>query len=195
MVSRSGKDKESSFGGVACTSFRRSRGKKIAKRGPQPARTKNKKDTAPLKSKVRGLQRLLQHAGSKMSSAARSKMEAEICSLKALAEDRKRRERERNFAKKYHMVKFFERRKIQRKLEIVERRMAQHGADAENLLVQKRKLEEDLCYVLNFPKDQPYLSLYPTSGHDESARETVRRLREQILSSYGNMQMQVLPRE
>lgn len=147
----------------------------------KPARDQADKSA---KAKIRGLQRLLAHRGPSLSPAARASKEAEIASLTSLVADRKHRERERRVIGKYRMVRFFERRKIQRSLEKVQRRL--NGADANKNVLQekKRKLEEDLFYVLNFPKNQPYVSLFPSSGHDQESQAALQRHRTEVLSSF-----------
>jgi hypothetical protein len=133
-----------------------------------------------LKSKIRGIERLVAHRGDSMPPSARTAAQAEVESLKALAAERSRRERERTLAKKYHMVKFFERRKIQRRLEAMTERAGRPGADAAALTARRNELESDLLYIRHFPKDKPYVALYPSDGHSEESRSAVEAIRREI---------------
>jgi rRNA-processing protein Efg1 len=154
------------------------RGKK--KSGMKGGKTAKSSGGSSVRGKIRGLQRLLAHRGDSMTATARAAKEAEITSLLALADDRTRRERERELAKKYHMVKFFERRKIERRLQVIAAKAAKPGADDGELSVQRKILEDDLFYVRNFPKDIPYVSLYPSSGHSDASRAAVVAVRSRI---------------
>jgi rRNA-processing protein Efg1 len=164
-------------GGISKKNSRR--GGNNQKKEEVPAATK-RKGTSSVRSKIRGLQRTLKHQGGSMTAAAKAAKEEEITSLTALCEDRKRRERERELAKKYHMVKFFERRKLQRRIEKVGELAKKPGADEEDLAKRRKGLEEDLQYVLNFPKDRPYVALFPSDGHTEESLAEVENIRNLI---------------
>jgi rRNA-processing protein Efg1 len=115
-----------------------------------------------------------------MPPSARTAAQAEVESLKALAAERSRRERERTLAKKYHMVKFFERRKIQRRLEALTECAGRPGDDTTALTARRKELEDDLLYIRHFPKDKPYVALYPSDGHSEVSRSAVEAIRREI---------------
>ncbi len=140
----------------------------------------SKKGSSSLGSRIRGLQRTLAHSGESMSAAARKEKEEEIASLRALSEDRKRRERERTLAKKYHMVKFFERRKLERRLQALKQQEERKKVSKEDVEAKRKALEDDLFYVANFPKDIPYVALFPSGGHDDESRAKVEKLRKRI---------------
>jgi hypothetical protein len=158
------------------------RGGKSAQ-GKKPAAKAKGKGSASLRGKIRGLERTLKHQGEAMTPAARAAKQEEIASLVALFEDRKRRERERELAKKYHMVKFFERRKLQRRLERVAELAKKPGADEDELAARRKALLDDLAYVVNYPKDQPYVALFPTDGHSEESQAEVEKMRALIRTS------------
>lgn len=141
-----------------------------------------RKGNASLRGKIRGLERTLAHQGDSMTPAARKAKEEEIVSLKALFEDRRRRERERTLAKKYHMVKFFERRKIQRRLDKIGELSKKPDADLEALGERRKSLQADLGYVTNFPRDKPYVALFPSEGHTEESLAAVEKVRGEILA-------------
>lgn len=139
-----------------------------------------------VRGQIRGLKRLMAHRAKVMTPQERQAREEELRSLEALAVDRERRERERKLAKKYHMVKFFERRKIERRLESVGERIIRVMATEDNetslkeLKKRKEELEKDLQYVTCFPKDRPYVALYPTNGHTDTSRSQIEEIRRGI---------------
>ncbi|CAN6677276.1 unnamed protein product [Malus baccata var. baccata] len=78
-------------------------------------------------------------------------------------------------------IKFFERRKIERRirrLEKLQRASSGQAQDAE-VSVNLSKLKEDLEYVRFFPKTEKYVSLF-TGGEDTDVIDTRNRLRKQI---------------
>lgn len=155
-----------------------------AKRRQQPGAQTKRKGNASLKGKIRGLQRTLKHQGESMTPAARAAKEEEIASLVALSDDRMRRERERDIAKKYHMVKFFERRKIMRRIEKIKGKEGKVEEGEVAVLKERREaLENDMHYVVNFPKDKPYVALFPSDGHTEESRAEVENMRALILAA------------
>lgn len=162
-----------------------------AKRAPNGGGKGKGKGAPSLRGQIRGLRRTLAHRGEEMTPAARAAKEAEIEGMVALADDRARRERERELAKKYHMVKFFERRKLQRRLEKLAEKVKKNDAagdaagDAPELAERKMALEADLFYVQNFPKDKPYVALFPSAGHTDESRAEVEKMREVILAAGG----------
>ena len=124
---------------------------------------------ASLGKKVRDLERLLGKAG---SSEVRAGVEARLAGLKrqreALARVRARQELERKMCAKYHQVKFFERRKAERRV-----KQAVASGDAHAV----REAEDALTYVRHFPKHLKYVALY-SEGADA---EAPKRRRAEIL--------------
>jgi len=87
--------------------------------------------------------------------------------------------REKQMAQKYHMVKFFERRKVERALGRAKRLLAAAKAEGSK---GKKKLERellerrvDLNYIMHYPKAKKYVSLLrETTQEGERQRTEVR---------------------
>ena len=129
-----------------------------------------------LRNRIRGIERTIQHLGSDLSAKGRARLENEKASLESLRRERRRREREREMTQRYRMVRFFERRKIERRLEREERRL-QEGQGSQQTV---RRLRRDLRYVREFPKGRKYVALFPKGGHTEESRKMVERIRIEI---------------
>ncbi|CAH2353940.1 rRNA-processing protein Efg1p [[Candida] railenensis] len=126
-----------------------------------------------LKKKIRDIERLLK----KDNIPAHIRVDNER-SLKALKVDLVNTQnslKAKEVAKKYHMVRFFERKKAIRKL----KQAMKSFEDVSKTEVRKdikkaRKVvshsEVDVAYVILFPKEEKYISLYPNAkaGEDQS---------------------------
>lgn len=126
-----------------------------------------------LKKKIRDIERLLK----KDNIPAHIRVDNER-SLKALKVDLVNTQKSlkaKEVAKKYHMVRFFERKKAIRKL----KQAMKAYEDVSKTEVRKdikkaRKVvhhsEVDVAYVILFPKEEKYISLYPNAkeGEDKS---------------------------
>lgn len=100
-----------------------------------------------------------------------------------MANERGRRKHEFKASRKYHMIKFFERRKIERLL------------DKESDHLKKIQLERDLNYVLHFPKDRKYIALFPKAPHSDEMMQTVNEIKDEIataMSTSGNAKDSVM---
>lgn len=109
-----------------------------------------------------------------------AQIEEKIRSLEGAKEDNLLKEKRRKHESRYHMVKFFERKKITRLLEKVLREQQKQasegkgeGRGAEELERRRKELEEDLAYVMYYPVSLKYAALFPTSRKEE--REERRR--------------------
>lgn len=89
-----------------------------------------------------------------------------IISLQTAREDVKRNMRIRRNAIKYHMVKFLERKKVTRMIRSVDGKLKENE-DSHQLVKMRDQLLEDLAYIMYYPKEMKYVSLFPSKGHDE----------------------------
>ena len=118
-----------------------------------------------IKKMIRDTTRLLNRPN--LPADLRREQERKLQALKVSLVDRQQAETERQMAVKYRMVKFFERKKALRRLA-----SAQASKDSE--AVSQAQL--DLAYILHFPKDRKYISLYPETGVEASAeRDAIRK--------------------
>ncbi|CAK7900883.1 rRNA-processing protein Efg1p [[Candida] anglica] len=125
---------------------------------------------AKLKKKIRDIGRLLK----KDTLPAHVRVDNERA-LKALQVELQNTERDlkaKNTAKKYHMVRFFERKKAIRKLkqamkaydEVAKTEVRKDIKKARKVV---RHSEVDVAYVVLFPKEEKYISLYPNAKENE----------------------------
>lgn len=122
-----------------------------------------------VKNEIRGVERLLKKAD--LDPKVRAKKEAELQQLRKRQEANQQAEVERKNAVRYHKVRFFERVKVERAIAKLERRKLQAGVLTEQEQQQARQLQEDLLYILHFPKAEKYVSLLKTP---EDAAERAR---------------------
>ncbi|ODV78727.1 uncharacterized protein CANTADRAFT_7075 [Suhomyces tanzawaensis NRRL Y-17324] len=124
---------------------------------------------AKLKKKIRDIQRLLKKDN--LPGDVRTENERALKGLQVELQNTQLNLKAKEIAKKYHMVRFFERKKAIRKLKGARKQLE----DAEKTEVKKdikkaRKVvkhsEIDLAYVVLFPKTEKYISLYPNSEKD-----------------------------
>ena len=95
----------------------------------------------------------------------RARQEAKLAELREQAAEHARKELERKYALRYHKVRFFERVKLERRLARLQAQLkgASAGGEGEppveELQAQVAQVQEDLTYVLHFPKGERYVSL------------------------------------
>ncbi|KAG9303196.1 hypothetical protein G9A89_000731 [Geosiphon pyriformis] len=135
-----------------------------------------------LKKKIRDIERILRLGT--LSAEKRVYSERSLKALKLKLVEKKADSIEKLIHDKYRMVKFFERQKITRKIKKYEKELQEP-----NLLKDQRKaiseklleLQADLNYVIHYPAQKKYLSLFPTEGADDL--DMIRRrneIRDQI---------------
>ncbi|KAL6202489.1 hypothetical protein ACLB2K_026197 [Fragaria x ananassa] len=136
-----------------------------------------KPKSASLKNQIRSVERMLRK---NLPPEVREVQEKKLEGLKKQQDIHTRLAVERKIFLRDRKIKFFERRKIERRIRRLERlqRTAAQAQDAENS-VQLSKLKEDLEYVRFFPKTEKYVALF-TGGDDSEVVDRRNRLRKQI---------------
>lgn len=129
-----------------------------------------------IKKMIRDTNRLLSRPN--LPADLRREQERKLSALQVALSDRQKSEVEREMAVKYRMVKFFERKKALR-------RLAAAQAKADSAAVSEAQL--DLAYILHFPKDRKYISLYQAGSSAEALaeRETIRKQISEKLALLG----------
>uniref|UniRef100_A0A0C9S8R6 rRNA-processing protein EFG1 n=1 Tax=Wollemia nobilis TaxID=56998 RepID=A0A0C9S8R6_9CONI len=160
------------------------RNKEIDKKAARSKEADKKAKPVSLKNQIRSIQRMLRK---NLPQEVKEAQEKKLEELRKLMELQVRSELERKMALRYRKVKFFERRKIERRirrLEKLQRATLEHPgeevvAQAEEIFLQLAHLKEDLEYVRFFPKTEKYVSLF--MGGDEPELVAKRnKLRELI---------------
>ncbi|ODQ66572.1 hypothetical protein NADFUDRAFT_5019, partial [Nadsonia fulvescens var. elongata DSM 6958] len=117
--------------------------------------------TARLKKKIRDIERLLRQEG--VSATKRLENERALAASKIELTNAIQEKKVKEVAKKYHMVRFFERKKAVRRLKQANKTRADANTreERDNLEDEVKKCEIDLAYNLHFPVEKKYISLYP----------------------------------
>ncbi|KAK6456948.1 rRNA-processing protein EFG1 [Scheffersomyces xylosifermentans] len=125
---------------------------------------------AKLKKKIRDIERLLKKE--KLPADVRTNNER---ALKALQVDLKNTQfnlKAKEISKKYHMVRFFEKKKAIRKLKQATKHLEEISKtevkkDIKKARKQVKHSEIDVAYVVLFPKTEKYISLYPNPKEND----------------------------
>ncbi|OMO54743.1 rRNA-processing protein EFG1 [Corchorus capsularis] len=154
-------------------------GKRVGRRSKGPGVDKKPKPKAvSLKNQIRSIERMLRKD---LPPEVREAQQTKLEGLKKQQEIHTRLAVERKIFLRDRKIKFFERRKIERRirrLEKLQRTSSGQAQDAE-IAEQLSKLKEDLEYVRFFPKTEKYVSLF-TGGEDSDVVDRRNRLRKQI---------------
>jgi len=137
---------------------------------------KTNKKTAKnrLRDAERWLRRLETNCADQEQITNAQKAVEELRSEKASDEvQRKRIDKEKRYAERYRKVKFFEKRKVLRRLKRLKREMASSSPPSDGK-ERLEALEGDLAYVSFYPKDRKYVGLFTVRGA-EDARTAKRR--------------------
>lgn len=137
-----------------------------------------------VKNKIRDVDRLLRRDN--LDDEVKSKLIVEKENLEAQYLRNKQSEKEKQLAIKYHKVKFFERKKVTRKIRSIESKISPD--DDTNTIderqEQRKQLENDLAYIMYFPKDEKYISLYSRDGGSETENNRRELLKERALNAW-----------
>lgn len=126
-----------------------------------------------IKRRIRDLERLLKKKKDILPSNIIVEKERTLEALRLELHNHEVKENIRKNAKKYHMVRFFERKKALRRYK---KALKTYKADENE--ANKEALENaevDLCYVVNFPKSEKYISIFTEDDTEASAETNLRR--------------------
>ena len=127
------------------------------------------KPTGNLKKSIRDTTRFLSRPN--LPADVRREMERKLAALQVALGDKSKAELERKMTLKYRMVKFFERKKALR-------RLASAQASGNDEAVKQAQL--DLAYILHYPKDRKYISLYAKNPACEAVAAQQAAIRKEI---------------
>lgn len=122
-----------------------------------------------LKSQLRQANRLLRKDD--LTPTLRETTQQKIAELQAAIENHTTKQKERQNAIRYHRVKFFDRKKVTRRLKKVLGELEQAGLDGQSpeairqLETEVKLLRVDLNYVRHYPKHLKYVSLCPSGEY------------------------------
>ncbi|RKP12949.1 hypothetical protein BJ684DRAFT_20534 [Piptocephalis cylindrospora] len=147
--------------------------------------------SSALRKRLRDTRRLLKREN--LEANVRVDAERREKALVLRLESRQNGEIEKKRAKKYHMIKFFEKSKVERKIRKVERSLkkakegGQEEGEEDELNKQLEDLAVDLAYIQHYPSGSKYISLFKSSDLPEDSkvarqRETLRQRAKDIIA-------------
>ncbi|KAJ4304466.1 rRNA-processing protein efg1 [Collariella sp. IMI 366227] len=130
---------------------------------------------AAIKKRARAIERLLARENLKLPANKQKDLERELAAHKQRIEDSRNKKERSNMIQKYHMVRFFERKKAMRFAKQLEKKVAQ-ATEPEEIIQLKADLhvaQVDTDYAIYFPFMETYVSLYAgaTSGDKDEKEE------------------------
>ncbi|KAG5914494.1 hypothetical protein E4U61_005628 [Claviceps capensis] len=134
---------------------------------------KAKEDRASFaKKRIRTIARLLQR-NTDLPAHVQNDLQRELATLKATVADKSIHKRRSAMISKYHMVRFFERKKASRLVKQLERKIEQSSDsdDVEDLKRQLHIAEVDEAYTIYHPHLEPYRSLYGNVKADSKGKQ------------------------
>ncbi|CAL0321107.1 unnamed protein product [Lupinus luteus] len=137
------------------------------------------KPSVSLKNQIRSAERMLQRKN--LPPEVREAQEQKLEGLKKQQEIHTRLAAERKIFLRDKKIKFFERRKIERRIRRLEKQHRTSSVPAQTTEVadQLASLKKDLQYVMYYPKTEKYLPLF-TGGDDSEIADKRNGLRKQI---------------
>lgn len=123
-----------------------------------------------IKKKIRDTERLLKR--DKLPANVRVDNERTLKALKVQLKNIETQQKTKKIAKKYHMVRFFERKKATRQLKQAKKALEEAESSDDKKAIKKARTvykhkEVELAYTILFPKSSKYVSLYPNSDDKE----------------------------
>ncbi|CCF57835.1 hypothetical protein KAFR_0D01880 [Kazachstania africana CBS 2517] len=130
-----------------------------------------------IKKRIRDLERLLSKKKDILPHTVIIEKERILQALRLELESAVLKQKAKKNASKYHMVRFFERKKAMRKYSQSLKKLEKEPNEENKKDLLERKI--DLCYVVNFPKIEKYIALYPTNTDVESKEAKKTALKRQ----------------
>ncbi|CAI9776877.1 unnamed protein product [Fraxinus pennsylvanica] len=139
---------------------------------------KPKAKAVSLKNQIRSIERMLRKD---LPPEVKKAQEKKLEELKKQQEIHNQLAVERKIFLRNRKIKFFERRKIERRIRRLEKQQRASSGQAQetDITQQLSKLKEDLEYVRFFPKTEKYVSLF-MGGDETEVVEKRNKLRRQI---------------
>ena len=121
-----------------------------------------------MQKKIRDIERLIRKKGET------DELLAKLTELKSEKKANEVSLLEKKHAEKYHMVKFFERKKLVRKIISLDSKIAADDSKKvqAKLTAEREKLVDDLCYVLYYPKSMKYIAIFANNNEDDNELAT-----------------------
>ncbi|KAJ2771791.1 18S rRNA maturation protein [Coemansia nantahalensis] len=142
------------------------------------------------KKQVRNLTRSLSRPG--LPSTVRVELERKLKALTVMQSQMTNAQKDKANATRYHSVKFFERKKIVRRLDQLDKLPEEE--QTRETRKEKKRLLVDLNYTTYYPDEHKYISLFP--GDPSKTTEDTKERREAIRTSIAEaMKSGELPKD
>lgn len=148
--------------------------------------------TSKLKKKIRDIERFIAKKRDSLPADVLLENERALETLKVELKNAENVQRVKKLSKKYHMIRFFEKKKAMRRYKKTKKEYDELvSSDAEKKEIKKlrKKLthaETDLLYVVNFPRDVKYVALFPNENDDEGELDENKKRGAQQTSEIRN---------
>ena len=140
-----------------------------------------------VKKKIRDIERMLNRNPEKIEATKKQESERALHAFKLQLEQLQENQKTKQLVKKYHMVKFFERKKAQKRLKQAAKALSQASQnDKQQALDNLRECEIDWYYIFHYPRDEKYIALYAKSeetNDDGKNQDITTKKREDIKKS------------
>ncbi|RLV93526.1 hypothetical protein JA1_002273 [Spathaspora sp. JA1] len=125
-----------------------------------------------IKKKIRDIERLLGKKNSNLPADKRIEYDRALKALHVELGNAQMQIKAKEIAKKYHMVRFFEKKKAIRKLKQLRKQFEEATKTEVRKDIKKARKavkqgEIDVAYVVMFPKTEKYISLYPNPKEND----------------------------
>ena len=134
-----------------------------------------------IKNQIRNIKRYLAKKGDSIEPAIKKAQEKKLLALEAATGDKIKNQKEQKLAKKYHRVKFFEKKKVLRKIKKAERAIREKAGDASTNQKALTTARDQLTYIEYYPKDKKYVSLFVFDQKEDPKKSA--NIRSRLLDS------------
>jgi len=123
--------------------------------------------------RIRDLERVLKKKAGDEHAEARGVLEGKLAEMRSLKERNELQEKEKKLSTKYHMIKFVERKKITRKIRVVDTKLKGNMNDNDRARLEESRLslEGDLTYVMYYPKGKKYIALFADNDDEKNTKK------------------------
>ncbi|KAG6022856.1 hypothetical protein E4U41_002146 [Claviceps citrina] len=137
--------------------------------------------TSFAKKRIRNIARLLQR-NKDLPANVQNDLQRELAARKAAVADKEFHKKRSAMISKYHMVRFFERKKASRLVKQLRRKIEQsaNSDDVEHLKRQLHIAEVDEAYTIHHPHLEPYRSLYGSGKTDSKDKQDGDEVEEEV---------------
>lgn len=148
--------------------------------------------SSKLKKKIRDIERFIAKKRDSLPADVLLENERALETLKVELKNAENLQRVKKLSKKYHMIRFFEKKKALRKYKKAKKEydeLVSNDGEKKEIKKLRKKLthaETDLLYVVNFPRDVKYVALFPNENDDNGEVDENKKRGAQQTSEIRN---------